>query len=1596
MRIQNLIRQFIGTFLLSALIAGTAFADIEFNTTVEINDDVVYGSSGSSGSSSSSSYCDDVDSELAETLGCTDDSEEVFDFTKFEGEFEPPDPAGYDESLTENDNARDLIVTIVKFVLSFLGIIAVIMVIYAGILYVTSRGDGDQVENAKKTITYAVIGIVIIMSSYALINTIFQATDPSGPDNLADNNGTIGESGAAFDVDAALGELGDITEEFLTAYDTLLFINSEVQTLQAIEVPTIVDMGALIQGLSIWDLMVVMEDPEATGRDPDDYAIIDPEDIDSYLNEIENGLLNIQSEVDPLSNTYQIVQTLLNYIQVQNISEGPHPLKALFEGLIPVASADGGGCSARTYQNLASQAETSFENSVVYDTEVELVDDYICSGLDMILEEAMVDYQESLSSLIVQVQTLASLFESESSASTLTDIGNAFDQLVTLLNQAGTQINNTTARNFIEAIDQLYVLVENIEFVSAQIEASVVRGNAPLIVRFDALGSTDPTGQTITSAQYEWDLDGDGQFDDATGPTTNYKYEEPGTYQVSVRISSSDDNVAAGLARLVIIVEPAISVLYIEAQTQEDETVIADYTQFPVYTVENYKVTMTEAEGGITFDASQSTAGDGGALVSYEWDFGDGDVLQGPTESTVSHAFGEAGKYLVTLKVVDSTGVVDQYYFNVWVASPAAKISASQTYGYPGETITFDGENSTTDVGRIVNYEWSLSKENELLTLNNASNSSLAYTFQDPGTYTVTLTVTDGSGKQDTSSIDISIASQPPVVMFSCTSISETQPNTYECDASDSYDPDESDTLENFEWDFEGEAGRDYTVLSQNEDNTEVTVRFNTEGEHDVTLTVTDQHEEDLRQTSTLTKTVTVNSILDIELRLPGDSAYYLNSDGEADVEFSVYSSSATAFEIDYGDGEGDYTTSLVNGYATFTHTYDNAGVFYVTVTAVNDESEQTSITRRIYISSGDLPIAVIEVTAEGQDIGFGETLYGHVGLPFTFDASGSRNVNGLPSNLKYSWNFDDGTTSSQAETTHVFEEQATYEVTLTVTDRNDPELSSQSTVQIVIEGVVPKIRGISVIPQKDDLETPVPVSVQVDAEDEDGRINYMEVWYFDVNEPEEKLDSVISQTLSATLTLQTKGVSGEEVTYGIGVSVVDSDGNEVSSMDVLDSEEWPTLTVVNGPNDSPEASFTVDRPSVMIGDEVTFSSTSFDPDGEIVAYIWDVEGDGFRNNEAQSEPTYTYAFNQVAPDGIEVSLKVIDDVGATAISDPVTIYVDASVDAPTAAFLAEVDEETVVFSNQSTFDTENGAEAQGFFWDFNLDEDSDGDGDSDNDIDSTEENPEITYEAQGVYEVALTVVDNIGQEDTVTQTVRVLETQAPDADFSFDFTHLNVEFTNESEVDEENDVDVRSFEWNFGDGTSSSEENPEHSYSEFGLYTVTLTVTDTQGKSDTISKKIELESPIQPVELGVTTIPAANSKNKIELDSVTGTDIAFFLEASGGSGNFEYIVDRNLFFDTDGNGKSYDDEDYVTEEAGTYTSYFDPAWQPIVVQITVLDRETGESDTVTFQVVFKNWEGGANLFGVTPLHGLALLAVFIGAAGLAAYGLRGAKRPTH
>jgi len=87
--------------------------------------------------------------------------------------------------ISNADNAVRLIVNLTNFVSSFIAVIAIAMLMYGGVLYVTSAGDESKTEKAKKIFFQAIIGILIALAAYGIVNTLIQFQPGKGVETVA-------------------------------------------------------------------------------------------------------------------------------------------------------------------------------------------------------------------------------------------------------------------------------------------------------------------------------------------------------------------------------------------------------------------------------------------------------------------------------------------------------------------------------------------------------------------------------------------------------------------------------------------------------------------------------------------------------------------------------------------------------------------------------------------------------------------------------------------------------------------------------------------------------------------------------------------------------------------------------------------------------------------------------------------------------------------------------------------------------------------------------------------------------------------------------------------------------------------------------------------------------------------------------------------------------------------------------------------------------------------------------------------------------------------------------------------------------------------
>jgi len=80
-----------------------------------------------------------------------------------------------DNGVSKERNLKRLIISWTNFLLSIAAIMAVVALVWAGFLYITAFGDDSRMETAKKIVIWVVLGILLILAAYAIVNTVMRA-----------------------------------------------------------------------------------------------------------------------------------------------------------------------------------------------------------------------------------------------------------------------------------------------------------------------------------------------------------------------------------------------------------------------------------------------------------------------------------------------------------------------------------------------------------------------------------------------------------------------------------------------------------------------------------------------------------------------------------------------------------------------------------------------------------------------------------------------------------------------------------------------------------------------------------------------------------------------------------------------------------------------------------------------------------------------------------------------------------------------------------------------------------------------------------------------------------------------------------------------------------------------------------------------------------------------------------------------------------------------------------------------------------------------------------------------------------------------------
>lgn len=540
--------------------------------------------------------------------------------------------------------------------------------------------------------------------------------------------------------------------------------------------------------------------------------------------------------------------------------------------------------------------------------------------------------------------------------------------------------------------------------------------NVGVPVQFNGSGSSDANGTVVL---YWWNFD-DGQFTGwQASATATHTYTSVGVFGATLWVKDNCDAVSAGdnLNITTIPVDPCAS---------------------------NQPPTANISGGGqgevgqpIGLSGLTSTDPDGG-IVSYSWNFGDGQTGSG---AVTSHAYSQAGTYTVTLTVADNCGATDAETTQVLVVPvdpcagnlvPFAQ-AGSDVSAQTNQTILFSGGGSIDLDGSISSYSWNFGNGQT------ASGVSAVYAYTVVGVYTVTLTVTDNCGAARSDSLVATITAPDPC--------SGNSPPTAEAGANQngdvdqvllfsaagSTDADGNLTISSYWWNFgDGQA-------TGWQPNSSVTHSYSQGGPFTVTLWVRDN----CGASSTAdTALVTINQPDPCAGNVP-PVANAIGSDlgqvGQAMNFSSTGSSDSDGTIVQYHWNFGDGATALGPDQS---HVYQGDGNYIVTLTVTDNcgAARSDSIAVNVVaVNPGELNAEFVARVLKRidpctgapvwEDVDFSSTTPIDLGAEVFFNASSSTGA------VLFVWEFSPGSTGFGIEYPFVYETPGAYDITLTVYD---------------------------------------------------------------------------------------------------------------------------------------------------------------------------------------------------------------------------------------------------------------------------------------------------------------------------------------------------------------------------------------------------------------------------------------------------------------------------------------------------------------------------------------------------------------------------------
>lgn len=857
---------------------------------------------------------------------------------------------------------------------------------------------------------------------------------------------------------------------------------------------------------------------------------------------------------------------------------------------------------------------------------------------------------------------------------------------------------------------------------------------------------------------------------------------------------------------------------------------------------------ITNACAYDTVKFNNSTSVSSGSIASFNWDFGNNTT--GNTRHT-GVVYGSSGFYTVKMVATSDKGCKDSLSKTAQAYTlPTAGFSASNVCD--NESMTFSNSSSGA-----TSYSWDFGNSS------GTSNASApAYTYGSSGNYDVTLVATNSNSCNDTFSTQVSVHSLPSAA-FTASDV---------CDGETASFSNTSTGATSYSWSYGDGAGSSLASPSHT---------YGSSGSYNVSVIATTSN--GCKDTATGTLNVNANPVVKISA---DDECIY-----DA-VRVNNTTTGASTYAWNFGDGNTSTATSPSN-------TYASAGTYNVVLTATSSKSCSTkdSISVDVFAAPNAAFSTSIECAggatdftntssissgtmSHNWDFGDNSGTSNNVSPSYTYASANtytvelivtsnngckdtttsSALVNALPvpafsatntclgtgmsftnsstGASTYSWDFDDGNSSTSSAPTHTYGNAGTYKVELVAKSSQGCEASTTDNVVVYTLPVANFSTGNECLGDDVDFTnlssgaasyswnfgdgnsstTPSPshgytaantYSVTLTATSSNSCTDQKStsVTVYGLPSPSFTATTVCAGN-ATSFTNGTSGTNTYAWDFGDGSSSTQANPSKTYANDgrydviltATSSEgcvdaDTSKVTV----NEQPVASFMAN--TVCSGDSTDFTNTST---GSILVYGWSF-GDGSSSNNAAVKHVYTSGGTY------NVRLQVTTAQGC---NDDETVAVDVY-NTPTAMFTTA----DVCLSDNATFNdnnsTGNGDLISDREWLF---------GDDNNDFGRSASHK---YDTAGIYTSSFVVTTIRGCTDTATSTIEIHP--MPMVGFAGNDTceKIGINFSNSTTISKGS---IASYLWNFGDGNVTTTMAPVHAYDTLGMYTVALTAASDKG----------------------------------------------------------------------------------------------------------------------------------------------------------------------